>query len=257
MNSTEFKIVKKEIGTLEINFEELKQTLDYELARFENFEVGTDRIQEAKTTRANLNKIAKIIDDRRKQLKDEFMQPYLVVEEQSKILIGMINKVNSGIDAKIKEIEETEKEAKKQEIIAIWESKEYNKVSLEQVFNDKWLNKTVSLAKAEEEMEAIIKEVENNLNTIKTLAQEPNKVVDLQAKYLVSLDLQATLNAYELEKQAKEKLVKHTNDIPMVDNVEPQNEELYELSFQVIATEKQINDLAKYLNDNKIEFKQL
>ncbi len=267
----EFKIIKKEIGVIEFNYEEVKADLQIQLKQFEGMIVSEDAIVEAKKTRAGLNNIAKMIDDRRKEVKKEFLKPYEVVEKQAKDLISIIGEVNGAIDAQLKAFEEKEKEAKKEQVIALWEAKDYQKVGLEQIWNDKWLNKTVTLKQVEKEIDEKITNIESDLNSIKVLVVDNNeKVLALQSKYLVSLDLQRVLYDYQQEEERK-KYLENINqnvvkDEPVVDSVNiPDKEDtqveeeklVYLLQFEVVGTEDEIKKLSEFLKTNNYNYRKL
>ena len=270
--SLEFKIIEKEAGKLAINFEEFKAGLEVQLEQFKNFVVSEDAITNAKATRAGLNKVEKTIDDRRKELKKEFLKPYEVVDAQAKILIGMINEVKDNIDSQIKVFEESEKEAKKNEVIDLWGAKDYKKVSLEHIWSDKWLNKTVTLKQVEKEIDDAIVKIESDLNSIKVLViGDEEKVLALQSKYLVNLDLQRVLYDYQQEQERKKYLenikqvVKEKGTIkveePKTVEVETKQsfnvDNFYILRFEVTATEEDIMKLSKFLKENNYNYKQL
>ena len=54
---------------IEFNFEELKADLIPKLDYYKNLVVSEDGIKEAKADKANLNKLAKAIDDKRKEVR--------------------------------------------------------------------------------------------------------------------------------------------------------------------------------------------
>ena len=270
--SLEFKIIEKEAGKLAINFEELKAGLEAQLAQFKNFVVSEDAITNAKTTRAGLNKIEKTIDDRRKELKKEFLKPYELVDAQAKTLIGMISEVKTSIDSQIKAFEELEKETKKKQVIELWTAKNYNKVSLEQIWDDKWLNKTCNLKQIENDFDHAIIKVESDLNSINVLVADKDQAIILQAKYLVCLDLQKVLNDYQQEVERKKYLENIKQVVPEekpVEEMEPSEstviateeveepKQKYVLRFEVTATEEEIMKLSQFLKTNNYNYKKL
>lgn len=269
--SLELKVIDQKIGSLEINFDELKEQLDFQLERFKGFVVTENNIPEAKDTRARLNKVEKQLDDRRKEFKKEIMKPYTVVEEKIKILTGMISDVTNVIDTQLKTFEEKEKEIKKNEVINLWLAKDYKKVSLEQIWSEKWLNKTVTLKQVEKEIDENIVKIESDLNSIQVLVvDDEEKVLALQSKYLVSLDLQRVLYDYQQEEERKKFLssVKQNvvEDEPVRDSVNIQEKEAtqteedkptYLLQFEVVGTEDEIMKLSQFLKANNYKYRKL
>lgn len=279
--SMEFKVIEKVPGKLVINYEELKAALSVELEKYKGLVVTENQITEAKSTRAKLNKVKAAIEDRRKELKKEYLKPYEIVEKQAKELVDMIDEASSNIANQIKEFEEKEKEAKKIEIANLWVKLGYNKITVDKIWNEKWLNKTFALSKIKEEMQAQIDDIEGDLNAIKELCgEDKQKCLTLQSKYLRTLDFQQVLSEYNAETEAakkiiaEEKAVKAEQEPITVVSEEPQEEvevqtevqitrndllrtkleTIYEIKFAVIGTEKQIKALSKFMFDNNIKF---
>lgn len=268
--SMEFKVIEKVPGKLVINYEELKAALSVELEKYKGLVVTENQITEAKSTRAKLNKVKAAIEDRRKELKKEYLKPYEIIEKQAKELVGMIDEASSNIANQIKEFEEKEKEAKKIEIANLWVKLGYNKITVDKIWNEKWLNKTFALSKIKEEMQAQIDDIEGDLNAIKELCgEDKQKCLTLQSKYLRTLDFQLVLLEYNAETEAakkiiaEEKAVKAEQEPITVVSEEPQEEvevqtevqeAIYEIKFAVIGTEKQIKALSQFMFDNNIKF---
>lgn len=268
--SMEFKVIEKVPGKLVINYEELKAALSVELEKYKGLVVTENQITEAKSTRAKLNKVKAAIEDRRKELKKEYLKPYEIVEKQAKELVNMIDEASSNIANQIKEFEEKEKEAKKIEIANLWVKLGYNKITVDKIWNEKWLNKTFTLSKIKEEMQAQIDDIEGDLNAIKELCgEDKQKCLTLQSKYLRTLDFQQVLSEYNAETEAakkiiaEEKAVKAEQEPITVVSEEPQEEvevqtevqeAIYEIKFAVIGTEKQIKALSQFMFDNNIKF---
>lgn len=258
----ELVVLEKEVGKLAINYDELKSQLSVQLQQFKDMEVTENAITEAKGVRANLNRVAKIIDDRRKELKKEFLKPYEIVDTQAKELTNMINEVVSSIDNQIKTFEEQKKVKKKEDIINIWTNIGYNKVSLEQLWEDSWLNKTVSLKSIESDIREKITDIESDLSNIESLVEDKAKVLDLQTKYLISLDLQTTISAYKQEQERKALLEQEqskkvdkevsTSETPIVDD-----EQKYFVTLEFNDTYKNLELLTIFLKENKINYRRV
>ena len=261
----ELKVVENVQGKLAINYEELKKELGLQLQHYKGLVFAENEIVSAKKTRADLNRVAKVIDDRRKELKEEFLKPYEEVENQAKELIGMIKDVNSEIDKQIKDYEEKEKEEKKIEIAQLWCSLHYNKITVDKIWNEKWLNKTFNMKNIEEEMRARITEIEADLNAIEELCEEVDKARALKSKYLVSLDLRKVIEEYNQEQKARELLEQeekkqNTEEIIEAEVIEEKHEEqekVFELSFKVVASEEKLKALSRFLKENGYKYERL
>jgi len=144
--------VTQTIGKIEFNYDQLKKDLSTQLKKFDNLVVIESELPEYKEVRANLNKVAKAIDDERKRIKKEYSEPLLLFENQTKELVSLITTVNDKIDSQIKGFEDKVKEDKLQAIKEYYSTYFDNRFAFELLFDDKWLNKTVTLKSAYEEI---------------------------------------------------------------------------------------------------------
>jgi hypothetical protein len=260
----EFRVLTNTPGTLAINYEELKDQLGLELKKYQGLVVTEDQINAAKTTKAALNKVAKMIDDRRKELKKEFLKPYEEVDEQSKELTNMIDTVVMNIDEQVREFANQAKAKKTEEITKLWESMAYSKIKLTQIWDETWLNKGSTMKQIKEDMEDAITHVEADLSVIDGFTKEPEVAENLKAKYLLSLNLNATLKQYQDEQAAKELLKVKSElkaDKPVETRPEPEKpvneEKKYSLGFKVVGTKNQLDSLIAYMKNSGLEIKQL
>lgn len=237
----EFKVITKEIGKLAINYNELKAGLSTSLKVYEGINV-VDNIDydnvtpfyedningvtiyaenktgnklvtfdNAKLIRAKLNKVSKVINDRKIEIKKEFLKPYEIVDAQAKELMAIINEVNSTIDSQVKASEEKERQEKYNAIFKLWEDKKYNEIGIAftEVLEPKWLNKTTNMKAIEEEIQTKIYKFKSDLNSIDQLVSNPNKALLLKSKYLLHPDLSKIIQEYnDEEAKAKELLSK-------------------------------------------------
>ena len=98
------------------NFEEFKLNLEQYLRKYKGLVVTNENYQEIKKDRANLNKLAKTINDQKIKLKKAMSQEVTEVENKMKSLIAMIDELIAPLDGPIKEIEAQKQNEKRQEI---------------------------------------------------------------------------------------------------------------------------------------------
>ena len=99
MNDME-QITRQEPGLVEFyNFEDLKTILEAELVRYQNIAYSEDDLKEAKADKKKLQDLKKAIDAKNKEIKKIYMQPYEIVNNQTKELITMIEGPLKAIDA--------------------------------------------------------------------------------------------------------------------------------------------------------------
>jgi hypothetical protein len=250
--SLNFEVTKKNIGEISINFDELKAELESALTKYKGILVTKETIPLAKKDRANLNKVADMINDRKKELKKEILEPYTIIENQIKELLSMISEVTSSIDSQIKEFDEQDKKEKHIKIIESWETFGFNLVPLERIFNEKWYNKTYSLVNIVNEMQEFITTTKNELAVIEEMFNG-NKL-EAQTKYLQTLDLYKTIADLKQEEAIRKKL---TQKIVSEPQEETQEEVKYVLQFEIYTTEQKIKALSQFLKENNIEYRRI
>ena len=98
------------------NFDELKSALQKQLAVYKTIVYTPETIKTAKKDKAALNKLKKAIEDRRKEIKKIYMEPYAIVEAQAKELVALIDEPLRLIGDFIAQEEEQEKAVRRAEI---------------------------------------------------------------------------------------------------------------------------------------------
>lgn len=76
-------------GVISTNFEEIKEKLETEMSTYKTMRVTVDNKKEAKEDMADLRKLKKKLNDRKKEVKEEYMKPYLEVEDGVKQVIRL------------------------------------------------------------------------------------------------------------------------------------------------------------------------
>lgn len=209
-NQLEFKLLNPTEGNflqhISWNKEELEATLTAIMKDYEGVVYTEDTMKQAKEDRAALNKLDKAIEDRRKEVKSFVMNPYTEFEKEVKEVRALIQKPVGQIDAQIKEYENKLKEEKEQKIRAVYDDKAGELQSIipfERLFESRWLNQTVSLKKAQDELSTKIETISRDLETIDGL--DGKYKLNAKDVYLQSLDLSKALaeNKRLLDLEAK------------------------------------------------------
>jgi len=177
------------IGTLITNAKEVHDSIiDFlETCDVENYK-GT--VKDAATDKAKFNALAKKLNDERIRLEKVFLKPFVPFKEIISETTDAIKKISSGLDVIVKAKEKEEKEAKKAEIVEIWKTYDFSLVSLEKIFNEKWLNKTYKTKQIHDDIAHIIDRITGDLQSIEQFGEDTATLKEL---YLTNLDLQATL----------------------------------------------------------------
>lgn len=107
MNELKFNVVQS-IGEITANFDEFKNQVSQELEKYKSKEFTEDTKKDVKKDLAELRKKKAAVNERRIEVKKEYMKPYDEFEAKVKELITLIDEPITLIDYKVKEFEEKE-----------------------------------------------------------------------------------------------------------------------------------------------------
>ena len=212
----ELQIKAYKAQPIEWNYEELKGQLRTKLQDYKTLQYTADQIQAAKTDRANLNSLKKALSDERIRRKKEFLEPFETFEGQVKELCNLIDEPVKLIDAQIKEVETREKEEKREACRMIFEGTigVPDWLKFEQIFNEKWLNKTCSAKQISAEIEEKVKKVNDDLIVLSELEYSFEAIEE----YKRSLDVSAAMSEAKrmVEIQARKKQAEERTETPQI-----------------------------------------
>lgn len=203
MEELKLQITQKP-GVIESNFEELKKELADHLEIYENMPVSLENKAERKKDLAMLRKVKKAVSDRRSEVKRQWLEPYNVFDTQVRELLGLIDRPVAVIDDQIKELESRERMKKLEEIESLFGEMAANYtewLTLEMIFDDKWLNATTSMKKVKEELTGKISEIGNALTMLNMSVSEVKE--EAIERYKADLNLQSAMmhiNQYEAQR---------------------------------------------------------
>jgi hypothetical protein len=255
------------------NYDELKAALLQKLEYYKGLVYTEDQIKEAKADRAKLNALATAIDGKRKDIKKQCLQPYEQFEAQIKDLLAVIKEPVALIDSQIKGYEEEKKQKKLEEVKALFEKlkdaagEEFKFVSFEQIFEDKFLNASISLKMVETVINNKFNAIKCNLKTIAELKEYSFEATEVyketlnlnealeKAKYMVEI---AKKKAEEERKeQEKEEEVKEV--VPDLQEAEePATDVKREwTAFEAYLSTEEARMLAAWLKLNNIKIRRI
>ena len=139
----EFKVDFKPSEITINNETKLKELVDVTISRYGSLVFTDDNIPEAKQAKADLNKVAKLLDDQRKAVKKEYSKPLKEFETKINGYTNQIKLVSEGINESISAFEESEKAKRLDKLVSTIEeiSPNYGIDSSELTINPSWLNK--------------------------------------------------------------------------------------------------------------------
>lgn len=208
LNPLELRVTKNVVGVLETNIEQLEAYVTAKLEEYKPESYFGDADM-ARKDRAELNNSKKVLSQARIQLMRELMKPYSDFETRCKNLEKMIDTASGKLDDIVKTKEEEEKTAKKISITEIWNSRNFKIVSLDKIFNPRWLNKSYKESDISAEIDEAIEKILANLKQIERFSDDAET---LKAHYLLSLDIEETFQYGDELQQARERAEKEKTE---------------------------------------------
>lgn len=190
---------------IRFNYEELKAEITSKVEMYKNLVyTGSDQIKDAKADRAALNKLIKAMSDERIRIKKDCLKPYDEFERKIRELTDIVNEPVQLIDKQIKEYEQTLKEEKRKDIEALFETIGFQAfVKLEMIWDEKWLNASVSMKSIEEKMRDRMYQISTDMLTLNRLSEYAFEAV---AVYKETLDMNRSIaEAQRMSDIAKQK----------------------------------------------------
>lgn len=234
------------------NLEQLKAEIAPKMEYYSSLVVTEESIRSAKNDRANLNKLKKAISDQRIAVKKQCLAPYEALECECKELEALIIAPIAAIDAQIKAFEEIEKNKKYSELKAYFYSvNNLEFLTLDDVLNPKWSNKTLSVESLKEEMLTNINRISGDFEQLRIMYQNSPLLTPIINKFTEKKELSPVL-VYaaqlekELEKEQKReeeleaKQPKNALNAP-VSAPEPNNEFIQENINTAVSVDSRVN----------------
>ena len=268
------------------NNEELKAAIAEKMKEYKGLVFTEETISEGKKDRANLNKLRGAIDDERKRVKKLCMEPCNIFEKEVKEVLALVDEQITAIDVQIKEVEQIKREEKRKAVQELFESIGFQKfVTLEMIWDEKWLNASVALSKVENQMKETMYRIGEEVGTISRLPEFSFEAMEVYKK---TLDLtQAIKKGQELadiQKRKEEALARQkaeeerrkaeeaatgkesenpeeaadTHDAPKKaeenDYTRVVSAPVMRIDFRVWGTKEQILALRDYMKQNNLKF---
>lgn len=177
-----------------------------------DYVVDENNYKQAKTDRASLNNLVKVVSDKRKQVENDVFAQWLQdkkdIMQVEKTIKAASDKLGNGIN----DIDNAEKELKKNQIKELWLNMTSDKYPFELVFEERYLNKSVKPKEIEESLNNKFLKAEEQLSFIEASLPED----ELQAEQVIqlfckTLDLSKATERINEIKAAKAKLQEKVN----------------------------------------------
>lgn len=172
-----------------------------------DYVVDENNYKQAKSDRTALNNLVKIVSDKRKQVENDVFAQWLQDKKDIMQVEKTIKAASDKLGAGINDIDNAEKELKRNQIKELWLNMTNNKYPFELVFEERYLNKSVKPKEIEESLNNKFLKAEEQLSFIEASLPED----ELQAEQVIqlfckTLDLSKATDRINEIKVAKAKL---------------------------------------------------
>lgn len=270
------------VSEIKWNHEEIKKEVAEKVEMYKNLVYTDDQVKDAKADRAKLNKFVQALEAKRKEVKKQCLAPYEDFEKKMKEIVQIVNDPISLIDGQVREYEQKKKDEKQDKILEMFAESSFPEwVGFERIFEQRWLNASVSLKSIRESMEAKKEQIEKELDTLRIL---PEFAFEAEQVYMNTLDIQKSVNKahemaeiqkrkreYEAEqarlkaeaeaKKAEEEFAQHMNPPVPEQNEVVSSADVKEfpvwLAFKALLTTEDAFALKGFFDSRNIEFKPL
>lgn len=232
--------VRAQNGKVYTNASDLLPAIQEGLKAYD-YIVDENNYKQAKSDRTTLNNLVKIVSDKRKQVENDVFAQWLQdkkdIMEVEKTIKAASDKLGNGIN----DIDNAEKELKKNQIKELWLNMTNNKYPFELVFEERYLNKSVKPKEIEESLNNKFLKAEEQLSFIE--ASLPDD--ELQAEQVIqlfckTLDLSKATERINEIKEAKAKLQEKVNaQIEQSKQAQMERENVAPVQSQLEAHESQ------------------
>lgn len=191
-------------GKIEFDPTEYKEQLSAQMQLYKDEPVTPANRADRKKDIATLRKIRKAFEDRRKEVKTEWMRPYEEFEGNVRKLTALVDEPIGLLSDQVKELESRERAEKRKHLrehFAAVAGDDAEWLSLEQIYDQKWENASLSVKKACEEIDGRLNEIRLALMSLNMSTSDVKG--EAMERYKADLNLTAALNyinQYEAQK---------------------------------------------------------
>lgn len=198
--------VRAQNGKVYTNASDLLPEIQNGLKHYD-YVVDENNYKQAKSDRTALNNLVKIVSDKRKQVENEAFSQWLQDKKDIMAVEKTIKAASDKLGDGINEVDNAEKELKKNQIKELWTNMTNDKYPFDLVFEERYLNKTVKPKEIEESLNNKFLKAEEQLSFIEASLPED----ELQAEQVIqlfckTLDLSKATERINEIKAAKAKL---------------------------------------------------
>lgn len=266
------------------NADEIEKEVAAKVGFYKNLVYTENQVVEAKKDRAALNKFVTALKAKDREIRDLCLKPYDEFHNRMLKIISLVEEPAQLIDKQVKEYEEAQKEQKKKAIQELFSMKGFQPwVTLERIWNQKWLNKTYTMKQIDADLTTIQHKIGEDILLIN--GQKEGMQAAL-SEYKRTMDVTAAIAAaqrYIEAKRAEEELTQQMQAEPVKPDAEVMQQPVQaptpiqtppiqdaqqttysdgqpirkELMFKVLVSYEEMLALNRFLKENNIQFRQI
>ncbi len=267
-------IVVKQLPVIEEQLRSLSDEIDKKVSRALSLVVSDETVKEVKKVRAELNADFKDLEQKRKSVKEQVMNPYLQFEEiYKKYVTEKFKYADEELKKKISMVETEQLNAKSKEIKDYFEEYKVSKNIDFITFENANINITLSASNKslKEQAKEFIDKVSDDLALIDSQEHKEEILIEYKKSLNVSLAITTVVNRYkeleelkkkqevvEQQKQVKETTVAKVEEILSAPvQIETTNQdEILEIAFKVRGSREKLKELVHFLKERGYEYEQ-
>jgi hypothetical protein len=201
----ELKIIKEQVGFITTNAKDLLVMAKEKCAEYADLSRFEGDPDYAKKERAALNNAEKKVAEMAKEVTTRWNAPLEEFAATMKDVRAAFKGASQALDVGIKDAEKKEADKKTADIRAYFDTKKFDLVPFEKLWNDRWLLKLSKMKDIEKELD---EKIEKIYSEIQILERIPDYGTPAKAFYLKTLDMAAALTEVDILKAAAEKIAR-------------------------------------------------
>ena len=267
-------IVVKQLPIIEEQLKSLSDEIDKKVSQALSLVVSDETVKEVKKVRAELNADFKDLEQKRKSVKEQVMNPYMQFEEVYKRYVtDKFKYVDEELKKKISMVETEQLNAKSKEIKDYFEEYKVSKNIDFITFENANINITLSASNKslKEQAKAFIDKVCDDLALIDSQEHKEEILIEYKRSLNVSLAITTVVNRYkeleelkkkqeivEQQKQVEETTVAKVEEVLSAPvQIETTNQdEILEIAFKVRGSREKLKELVHFLKERGYEYEQ-
>lgn len=261
------------------NFDQLKTAVEAYANKYQGMAVTASTEKESKSSRAELRKLKQALDDKRKEIRKKYAEPYQRFAAQIKDLEMTLDSSINPIDAGLKELEEQQRQLRLKHVNALIAemAPNYHVEPGEVEIDPTWLNKTTTKKKVTEGIADVMgyikkqhDDLKTGISTITKYAQayqiDPAGWIDQlkqgqDVNYLLqAIDNQVKLNQEAEQRKQAQQATEQANEIKQGNKtVNKTTGEVIsrDVTLTISATVPQMNRLKQFMDSNGIIYRRV